>query len=1331
MSPALLARLDDPAPHGRLLSNGRYTVLVTGAGTGFSRCAGYALTPWSGDRTEDGDGFFVYLRDLERHHVWSAGYQPVGRAGDFYCVEAEPGCVRFRRRDDGIETRLAVCVAPDDDVEVRSLELRNLSDEPRRLEVTSYVEVVLLDPMAHAAHPAFSKLFVETEYAPHEKALLAHRRSRGGGERHPWLVHALAGARQLEYETDRARFAGRGRTLAAPHALLSTRPLSGTAGNVLDPVLSLRCVVCLEPGERAALAHVLGTAPTRAAALGLARGYAAVVDGHADAQPPGAIAAVFAAAAEHERACLSRLGLSEADGARLHELACAMLYGHPALRAPAEVLARAHGSLGTLAAYGVSGTGLLVTVDVDGPGESGRAAEALAAQEFWRAHGLDAAVLFLHGEPFSLGDELRRLVATRGATADGAGPAMVLRRADLPAEHLDLIRAGAHLVATRGLRAAAALLDVGDPAPMGSAETPPSSGGTRHYTCAATAGGDRPSDTAPGPPDVRDTLLAANGYGGFSPDGSEYVVRLGAAGGTEARRPPMPWINVVASEAFGFLVSESGAGCTWSRNSRERRLTPWYNDPVRDPHGEAVYVRDEETGVFWSPTGGPAPLAGPVEVRHGFGYTSWRHTSQGLDQELCAFVPQRPADPVKITRLRITNAGDRPRRLSLVGYHRLVLGGLPSESARFVVTEINAVSGALLARNRVGAEFADGVVFAAAVAPAATGPVGYTADRTAFIGRNGDPAAPAALRRGGALDGATGAGLDPCAAVQVSVEVAPRATVECAFLLGEATDAAAVHAILKRYRSPAAIGRALTEARAAWAELLSAVRVDTPLPAVDLMLNGWLAYQATSCRLWGRSALYQSSGAFGFRDQLQDAMALVYARPTLTRAQILHHAAQQFVEGDVLHWWHPPSGRGTRTRFSDDLLWLPYVTAFYVNTTGDWGVLDATAPFVTARALAPGEDEAMVEPTAAGEMGDVYTHCCRALDRSLTRGAHGLPLMGTGDWNDGMNRVGREGRGESVWLAFFLHYVLDGFTPICERRGDRRHVERYRAYQRELRVALEASGWDGGWYRRAYYDDGTPLGSAANDECQIDAIAQAWAVISGAAERERAALAMDAVERLLVSRVDGVIRLLAPPFDRDPHDPGYIKGYVPGIRENGGQYTHAALWVVQALAQLRRRDRAAALLAMLSPVSHTATPEQVSVYQVEPYVVAADVYGVAPHVGRGGWTWYTGSAAWMYRIALESVLGVRIVNGDTLCLSPCVPDDWPRFQVRLRLPGGGTFYEIEVRNPDACSARVTAVAVDEERGVVDEDGVARVRLVDDGARHRVEVTLGAAVVQAG
>jgi N,N'-diacetylchitobiose phosphorylase len=1151
-----------PAPHGAapatLLAQGTYAVLLTAAGGGCSAFAGHALTRWQADRTRDAEGLFVYLRCAATGEAWSAGFQPAGRAADAYEARLGGGRAEIVRVDGGMETRTEVRVAADGDAELRRISLTNRGDAARRIEVTTCAELVLNTAAGDAGHPAFSKLFVQTGWDAARQALVAWRRLRSPDDAPLWAAHRLLadGDGDVAWETDRARYLGRGRTLAAPAAL--DGPLSGTVGNVLDPVFALRRTVVVAPGETVRLVAVLAAGRSQAEAE-------AALDRWPDA--------------------------AAADGA----------FGCPASTRP----------VWDGAEFGLPAAWLAEVGHIPAP-SAGRTAG-------------DAA------RPVSLAD------------GEGDGDAL------------------------------------------------------------GWAG---------------EALRFFNGHGGFSEDGREYVIRL-PAGPDGPVRPPLPWTNVVANDHAGFLVSESGACSTWAANSRENRLTPWSNDPVGDPHEEALYLRDEDAGLYWSPTSGPVPGAGPYEARHGFGYTRFRHAGQGIEAETTMFVP--PADPVRIARVRVTNRSGRRRRISVLSYARLVLGGLPQETGAHVVTRPHGATGALLATNARRGEFSPRVAFAAAVAPDAAA-VSWTADRTAFLGPYGSPARPAALAFAERLDRASGAGLDPCAAFHVPLTLAPGEMAEVSFLLGEGAYEAAADRLLRRYATAEDVGAALEGAVEEWRAVVDAVQVETPSPELDLMVNGWLTYQNLSCRVRGRTAFSQSGGAFGFRDQLQDSSSLVYLRPSLTRAQVLLHAAHQFVEGDVLHWWHPPLSKGIRTRFADDLLWLPYVTAFYMGATGDAGVLDEAVRFVTARRLEEGEDEAFVFPRDAGRGASLYEHCCRAIDRSLTRGAHGLPLMGTGDWNDGMNRVGREGRGESVWMGFFLHGVLDDFIPVCEARGDTARVEAYRAYRSDLAAALNDGGWDGGWYRRAYYDDGAPLGSAANDECRIDAIAQAWAVLSGVAPSDRAEMALDAMEAHLVSEREGIVRLLTPAFDRTPHDPGYIKGYLPGVRENGGQYTHAALWAVRALAQAGRTERAARLLEMVSPVSHGRTAEEVAVYRAEPYVVAADVYGVEPHVGRGGWTWYTGSASWMFRVALESILGVTLAGGDTLVLRPCVPAAWPGYTVRHRLPDGRTTYEIVVTRADGGGIAGTL----DGAAVPSADGALRIPLRSDGGTHRVDVVLGRA-----
>lgn len=1250
-----------PASQARLLSNGSYSVLIDAAGSGGSWCDGLALTRWRGDRVEDGEGWFVYLRDLDDGGFWSLGEQPCGGSARQRFADSGPGVFRLTCVKAGIEAVMEVAVVPGATAEIRRIRLRNESAARRRIELTGFLEAVLNSPVADESHPAFSKLFVQTEQAG--GVLLARRRPRGHGEHWPWMVHMLLGPGELQWETDRKRFVGRGFSRAAPAALWSEGELSGSVGNVLDPVFALRRVVELEAGAATELLFVLGVAESRETGLALAERYAAPADA----------VAVFAAAGAAEQALRERLDLSQQQAERLQGLAASMLYGDSLYRpewggGPADA--------GVFSRLGLPWSERWALIDVGA--DAGLFREAVAAQRYWRALGLGTASLLLVSDP--------GLAGSLATADDGIHVRLV---SDVSPEDWRSLALLARLVVKGGWP---------EPASDG----------------AGVAAAARPVSQAQGEL-VSEPLLHGNGYGGFSADGSEYVIRLGWQDGV-LQRPPLPWTNVIAHESFGLLVSETGAGCTWSRNSREHRLTPWFNDPVLDPHGDAFYLRDEDSGAFWSLLPGPRPGAGAYECRHGFGYTRFRHASENLDQETTLFVP--PSEPLSLALVRIANTGAMPRRLSLYRYQQLVLG-FGSAQARGVATRHDPASGVLLAVNPLAGEFADGVAFAATVSGAAA--TEFTCDRAAFIGLHGSPERPAALA-GGRLDGAAGADFDPCFAQRTAIEIAPGETAVLAFAFGETVGEAAALALVDKYRVPGVVQQALDETKAFWRRQTGALRVETPEPSVDPMLNGWLVYQNLSCRLWGRSAFYQAGGAYGFRDQLQDSAALIYQRPDLTRRQILLHAGHQFVEGDVLHWWHPePIEKGLRTRFSDDLLWLPYVAAFYVRTTGDWTVLDESAPYLRARALEEGEDETYLVPEASGQSEDVYQHCCRALDRSLTRGVHGITLMGTGDWNDGMNRVGREGRGESVWMGFFISHVIDLFAPLCEARNDAGRLSRYREYQAGLWVALNDAGWDGEWYRRAYYDDGTPLGTHADTECRIDALAQAWSVISGIAPPERAASALDGVERFLISDDPGLIRLLAPPFVDTPHDPGYIKGYVAGVRENGGQYTHAACWVVRAMAEAGRYARAAELLAGLSPISHTDSREKTDVYQVEPYVVAADIYGAEPHVGRGGWTWYTGSAGWFYRVALESVLGFTLEEGRGIRLEPRIPEHWPGYRIEYRPFGDSTCYGIRIENR---REELPASLVVDGRLLPCDDDLARIPLLQDGGRHEIVFRLG-------
>ena len=1279
-------------PCAHLLSNGRYSVMITSAGSGYSQWQDMALTRWRADTTLEDGGTWMYLQDRDRGWLTSATFQPTALpSGDprafFYPYKAE-----FQRKVDNVALRLEVAVAADDDVEIRQLVLTNHGDRPRRLRLTSYGEVILVPQEADQRHPAFNKLFIESEFLPELNALVFHRRPRAGDEAPVFLMHLLvansAARGTIAYETDRAHFLGRGGAPRTPRSLFEERPRSpGTTGATLDPILSLGIDLDLAPASTDRIVFLTLVGRDRAELLSTARRY----------QSRGVIDRAFGQGRALIERELRGQGLDTRDLESLDGLLSALLYPSARLRAAAETLASNRKGQHGLWGFGISGDYPILLVRLKSEEETSLVRDVVRAHAYWRRRGIPVDVVIRVDKESGYGQELQgelyRLILRMGSEPylNQRGGIYLLSSDQMAAEDRVLLEAAARVVldGSRGTLAA----QLGEPA------TEP----VRLPTFVPTL--SQLEDVEPTPELPRPSgLICDNGLGGFTSDGREYQIYL-----RPGERTPRPWINVIANPGLGFMVSDVGAGSTWAENSAEHRLTPWSNDPVSDPPGEAIYLRDEETALIWSPTPEPAPAAAPYLVRHGAGYSIFEHHSHGLRQQLRLYVA--PDLPVKVIALRLENHWRRSRRLTATYYAAWVLGPNREPNAPYVVPEYEPDVHALLAHNPYNAEFAGRYAFLAS----SQAPHGVTADRTEFLGRMGDMRRPAGLGRVG-LEGTVRAGLDPCGAIQLHVELEPGQAKEIFFLLGEGADRVEAVSLARRFGDPERIVEAWQDVRSSWDDKLSVVTVATPDPAMDCMLNRWLLYQALGCRMWGRSSLYQPSGAFGFRDQLQDAMALVHAAPNVAREHILQAARHQFEEGDVLHWWHPPAGRGVRTRVSDDMLWLPFVVAHYVEATGDESLLAVKVPFLTGEVLTPDEDERYGLFAESAEAHPLYEHCRRSLQKGSTMGVHGLPLIGTGDWNDGMNRVGDGGKGESVWLGWFLHTTLSRFAALSDRFGRPGEADAYRERADGLRDALESAGWDGAWYRRAYDDDGEPLGSAGDDEWRIDSVAQSWAVLSGAADPRRAEQAMIQVKERLIRPAEGLVLLAAPPFDRAPRDPGYLKGYPPGVRENGGAYMHAAMWVAWAFADLGWGDEAHRLFCMLNPVLRSDSPEKMELYRVEPYVVAADISNQAGRAGQGGWTWYTGSAAWMYRLGVERILGLRRA-GTALTIDPCIPAGWPGYRIDYRY--GRSLYRIDVQNPDGVSRGVRELHLD---GILLSDR--RIPLIDDGATHNARIRLG-------
>ena len=1243
-----ISTANTPVPAIQLLGNGRYQIMITNSGGGYSRWKDLAVTRWREDTTRDDRGIFCYIKDLSNGVFWSNTWQPSLHPAKEYEALFSQGHVEFRRLDQGIQTRTEIVISPEDDTEMRKVSITNKTSSVRLLEITSYTEVVLASQASDEAHPAFSNLFVETEILPEHKAILCTRRPRSREETPPWLFHLVqvhdTTVDAVSYETDRMAFIGRGKTLVDPQAMEGDQ-LSGSQGPVLDPILSIRYRIRVHPGQTAVIDLIYGIGETREACERLLHKYR---DLHLKNR-------AFELSWTHSQVLLRQINASESDAQLYNRLAASIIYPNPSFRAEAATLNNNLRGQSGLWSHSVSGDLPIVLLHVYDPDNLEFVKQMIRAHAYWRLQGLSVDLVIWNEDYGSyrqaFQDRILGLISaeTVNSTFYSKPGAIFVRPADqLSSEDRILFESVARVI----------LHD---------------NQGTLSEQVERTPAGKLPSpllEVKPAPgrdlPDMEaydKKLLFFNGTGGFSPDGKEYRILT-----NNTQTTPAPWVNVIANPGFGTVISESGSAYTWAVNAHEYRLTPWSNDPVSDSGEEAFYLRNEETGEFWSPAPYPARGAKTYRTIHGFGYSTFQHTENGIATEMTVFVDK--SLPVKFVVLRIKNLTGGERRLTVTGFLGIILGDLRSKTNMYVLSEQDAASGALLFRNRYNTPFAGRVTFFKADGAV----LGFTADRREFIGRNRALEDPEAMYRK-KLSGSIGAGMDPCGAIQVRCDLLDKEEKEIIFQLGNGESLQEAQDLIRRFTGKTAIHTSLEEVKDYWSAILTTVQITTPDAALNILANGWLLYQTMACRLFARSGFYQSGGAFGFRDQLQDVLALLFTRPDVAKEQLLLSASRQFAEGDVQHWWHPPEGRGVRTRCSDDLLWLPYAMARYIEATGDTDILNERAGFLESRQLLPHEDSLYDLPASGSLNGTLYEHGKRALQHALRFGEHRLPLMGSGDWNDGMDKVGSKGRGESVWLAFFLYDVLLRFSAVAKEFGDTAYADTCLTVAGLLRSDIAASAWDGQWWLRAWFDDGTPLGSAKNEECRIDAIAQSWSVLSGAADATRAVTAMASLDEYLVSRPLQLIRLLTPPFNTSDLNPGYIMGYIPGVRENGGQYTHAAIWTLMAYAALGEREKTWELFNMITPVHHSSDPASTNVYKVEPYVMAGDVYAGAGHGGRGGWTWYTGSSGWMYQFVTGSLLGLQQSRG-RLLFQPCFPLHWPSVTIVYRY--GAATYEITV-----------------------------------------------------
>ncbi|WP_219838403.1 GH36-type glycosyl hydrolase domain-containing protein [Paenibacillus sp. R14(2021)] len=1310
-----------PIPEVNVHANESLTSVVTSSGSGFIRFGGIALTRWREDPVAEPWGSYMYLRDVTRNKHWSPSYLPCRTVSDKQSVQFLQERTTFLREEDELRSQLDITVSPESNAEVRRLTLTNQGKETRIVEVTTFLELAMATPDADKAHPAFTKLFIQTEYAADAECLLARKRPRNEGEQSLWAFHTLTisegererAAGQVQFETDRASFIGRGHTLANPRGLESR--LGGTFGSVADPAFVMRRRISIEPGGQAVLTAITGAAPDREKAV-----ETAVRLSHEQH-----VTRTFQLAWTRSQIDLQHLHITAADAGVYQLLAGRVLFSSPLRQEQEESIAANSKSQEGLWAHGVSGDRPIVLASIDDSSNLPFLNKLLVGYEYLRRKGLLFDLVIWNESPGGYQQELRDAIqrmVEQVAPNHGGGPSGVhiIAGESQPAEDRTLLFAVARLILRADGPSLKAQLQLAEPLETASSQSVPAMRVREESAQSSVSVQPEAAQPAQASEPEESSLLFFNGFGGFSLDGSEYRIVL-----RNGNHLPAPWINVMANPRFGCITSELFTGFTWWRNSRECKLTPWSNDPALDPPGEVCYLRDEDSGEYWQLTHPRKEEASVYKAAYGKGYSRYEHESRGLRQQMTVFVPLE--DPVKIIRLQVKNTTGNDKRLSATYYAEWVLGVHREGNAANIITEWDEDTGILLAHNTYQGTFREATAFLTVNAPPAAEQSGsaersWTGDRLEFLGREGDWEHPAAMRSR-QLSGTTGAAYDACGAVQSVVMLAPGEEQTIYILLGCEDSREAAGKLADKYADAQACDQALEDIRAYWQEMLGTFKVSTPSAEMDVMLNSWLLYQTLACRMWARSAFYQVGGAYGFRDQLQDSLALLNTKPEATRRQIILHASHQFIEGDVQHWWHEETHRGIRTRFSDDLLWLPYAVVRYLEHTGDTTILEETAPFLKSEPLKVDEHERYEATVQSEQTGTIMEHCLRAIDRSLQFGEHGLPLIGIGDWNDGMSNIGPDGRGESVWLGWFLGDVLQGVARLCEQRGDHERADHYWATRKQLANALQESAWDGQWYRRAFTDGGQWLGSVHNAECRIDSIAQSWSVISGMAPRERAQQAMQSFDRELVDRDLALAHILTPPFDKTHPSPGYIQGYPPGIRENGGQYTHGVIWSIVAWCGLGDGDKAFELFHLFNPVMHTKTSTEVRTYVGEPYVMSADVYSEEPHRGHAGWTWYTGASGWMYQAGIEWILGLKR-RGERLLLEPCIPRDWPGFNVNYKYKG--TEYRIAVSNPSRKSTGWTSLRIDGqevERTAQAEMEGPFIPLQDDRGIHQIELTL--------
>ncbi|WP_409069019.1 GH36-type glycosyl hydrolase domain-containing protein [Clostridium sp. FAM 1755] len=1235
-------------PRVGLLSNGSYSLMISNRGGGYSKKEDTTIYRWREDLTSDSRGLFFYIKNINSNNYWSATYEPCKFEGEHYKAQFSSDKITFSREDGNIITETNITVSQEEDAEIRSINLKNNSNHDRVIEITSYCETTLANYNTDLVHPSFSNLFVKTEFSEEPFCILANRRKRSEMDISPWVIQTVAVEGEqiggFQYETSRIDFIGRGRNLYNPKAMDNETNLKNSIGPVLDPIISIRVRVKLKSKENCTIAYTTAFCHSKKEGIEIAEKYRNIDN----------IKTAFNLSWSHSNLEMKRLGIRSTAANMYQYIVSNILFINRNMKEREKYIKYIKSGQSNLWSYGISGDYPIVLVTLDKESGIDIIRQLLTAYRYWKLKNINVDLIIINTKESSyietIEDSILNLINTLGLmhNVNKSAGIFLFNKSTMNEDTLNLLKAICRLYIDCNKGSLAEQIDIGS---NKNKELDLLEKKEMKYTA-------KPYKFK------IPKLEYFNEIGGFDIENNEYTIVL-----KDYNNTPLPWINVMSNGNFGFHVSESGSSYSWYKNSRENKLTNWCNDPVIDGESEHIYIRDESTGEIWSITPKPIRDNEKYIINHGFGYSNFKHYTKGIIGEITSYCPME--DNCKISLIKLKNNTDIRREISITYYASTVLGVSKQLSSQYISTYLDEED-FIYSRNPYNSSFKETIAYLKIIGGKEES---FTGNRKEFLGIHGTIENPKALNYK-KLDDEVGAGIDPCMAENSKITLEPNEERVLIAVLGAEDSIEDVRENINKYNNEVMAFKELDNTKAYWRKLTNTIKVKTPDKRMDLMLNGWLLYQVIVCRLWARTAFYQSGGAYGFRDQLQDVMAVCYINPDITKKQIIYSSSRQFKEGDVQHWWHPVVESGIRTRFSDDLLWLPYVTIDYIKNTGDYSILDESTNYLEEPPLKEGEDERYNVASVSSEKGTIYEHCIRAINRALKFGEHNIPLMGSGDWNDGMSTVGNQGKGESVWLGWFLYTILESFINICDYKKDIVNMNRYKEYLQFIKENIEKNAWDGSWYRRAYFDNGIPLGSIENDECTIDSLSQSWSVISGAGKESRVKEAMAAVEKNLIKKDKGTISLLTPAFDKSNLQPGYIKGYLPGVRENGGQYTHAAIWVVLAFCKLKMEDKAWSLFNMINPINHTKSYFNCQNYKVEPYVMTADIYDVEPHVGRGGWSWYTGAAAWMYRVGIEGILGLNLKGKDGFYIDPCIPKDWKEYEILYNR--GNCKYNIKV-----------------------------------------------------